>query len=108
MRAPDYTIGGPNVLPLVLRWHLIPHNRWCDVYLHKILRDDDCPELHRHPWWNISILLRGSYREFTADRPPKLWREGSIIFRRAAMRHRLEVVRGPVWTVFVTGPKQRS
>jgi hypothetical protein len=108
VRAPDYIIGGPGVPPLLLRWHLIRHSRWGDIFLHKILRSDDCQEYHRHPWWNISILLRGSYLEFIDGKRRKVRRAGSIVFRRAATRHRLEIKKGPVWTIFVTGPKRRS
>ncbi len=40
MRKPDFIIGGPEN-PYLLRWYLIPQNRFFNVYLHKILRSDD-------------------------------------------------------------------
>lgn len=122
MRKPDFIIGG-SAKPYMLRWWIIPRNRWFNIYLHKILRDDDDRALHDHPWWNVSILLRGAYREVMpdlshcptpytriADLPTrvKLRRAGSIVFRRATSSHRLEVAKGPVWSLFITGPVIRD
>ena len=30
------------------------------------------------------------------------------VFRTAKFAHRLELVKGPVWTLFITGPRLRS
>ena len=120
-RRPDFVIGR-NGAPYLMRWHLIGPNRFLNLYLHKIIRDDLDGALHDHPWFNVSIVLRGTYREVMpdlgaapsphsriADLPlkSKLRRAGSVIFRRATACHRLEVARGPVWTLFVTGPWRR-
>ena len=59
-RAPDFQIGG-SVNPYCNRWWVIPRNRWFNIYLHEFVRDDDDRALHDHPWWNISIVLRGGY-----------------------------------------------
>lgn len=110
-RRPDFIIGSAEN-PYMLRWWLIPRNGWFNVYLHQIRRDDDDRALHDHPWWNVSIVLRGAYREIT----PKgrfMRRAGSIVFRRATAAHRLEL---PVdgggirycWTLFITGPRVRK
>lgn len=122
MRAPDFIIGGREN-PYMLRWWILPRNRWFNVYLHKILRDDDDRALHDHPWWNVSILLRGAYREVMPDLRrrvtphlritdlpviSKIRRAGSVVFRRATAAHRLEVVDGPVWSLFITGPRIRE
>lgn len=98
-RKPDFIIGD-NYLH---RWWVIPRNRFFNVYLHKIMRSDDDRALHDHPWLNCSILLRGSYREHTPC-GAKVRTAGSIVFRRAVAAHRLEVVDGPIWTIFITGP----
>jgi hypothetical protein len=119
---PHFVIGNP-AQPYLLRWFLVPRNRFFNVYLHCILRDDDDRALHDHPWFNISIILRGSYREVMPDKKsistphmriaemPQVSKErgiGSIVFRRATAAHRLEVARGPVWTLFITGPRIRE
>lgn len=122
VRPPDFVIGGKES-PYMLRWYLIPRNRWFNVYLHKILRDDDDRALHDHVAANISIVLRGSYDEIApdvkaaatphmriADMPlvTKRRRVGSVVFRRASDAHRLEVVSGPVWTLWIKGPNVRD
>lgn len=121
MRKPDFVIGGHD-RPYMWRWWVIPRNRFFNIYLHKIMRDDDDRALHDHPWWNLSILLKGSYREVMpdlnacatpytriADLPVvvKLRKRGSVVFRRATASHRLEVATGPVWSLFITGPVLR-
>lgn len=93
------------------------------MYLHCIVRDDDDRALHDHPWLNISIVLAGAYREIVPDlakastphmrvwdmpKITRLRRRGSFIFRRATAAHRLEVAEGPVWTLFIVGPKCRE
>lgn len=104
-RDPDFIIGKPGS-PYMRRWYVIPRNRWFNIYLHNIVRSDDDRALHDHPWWNLSILLKGSYREVT----PKgtfLRGAGSVVFRRATAAHRLEVD-GSTWSLFITGRKVRE
>ena len=62
MRSPDQIIGPPSN-PYMLRWYLIPKNRFFNVYLHHILLPDDDRALHDHPWWSLSIILKGWYLE---------------------------------------------
>jgi hypothetical protein len=124
MIKPHFIIGGKDN-PYMLRWYLIPRNRWFNIYLHKILRDDDDRALHDHPWDSLSIVLAGRYREVTfIDRlnyilirlsngtPPKTmdreYGRGSVIYRPAVLAHRLEVVKGPVWTLFLTSRRIRE
>jgi hypothetical protein len=107
MRAPDFVIG-PHSTPYMLRWWVIPRNRWFNIYLHKILKSDDDRALHDHPWINVSILLRGSYREIT-PRGEFVRKAGSFVFRRAKSLHRLVVDEGThVWSLFITGPVIRE
>ena len=122
MRKPDFIIGGADA-PYMLRWYLIPRNRWFNVYLHQIIRSDDDRALHDHRAWNCSIVLKGSYTEVMPDlraaRTPfariadlpqvrKLRRRGAVVSRRASDCHRLEVVDGPVWTLWLKGPDTRD
>ncbi len=64
-RPPDFVVQAPNGEVYLNRWHLIPKNRWFNIYLHHFLRSDDDRALHDHPWWNASILLTGEYTEIT-------------------------------------------
>lgn len=105
-RKPDFIIGGKD-RPYMLRWYLLPRNAWFNVYLHCVLRDDDDRALHDHPWQSVSLVLAGVYREIRSNRS---WAcgPGSVIYRRAETCHRLEVVSGPVWTLFITGARVRN
>lgn len=110
-RQPDVIIGGA-ADPYMRRWWLIPRNRIFNIYLHHFMRSDDDRALHDHPWWNLSILLDGRYVEHTiakgginhrAER-----RAGDRKFRLASAAHRIELVDGPCWTLFLTGPMIRK
>lgn len=108
---PHVFIGGKDN-PYLLRWYLLPRNRWLNLYLHKFLRDDDDRAMHDHPWWFASLVLKGRYIEFTTD-GLVLRERGSIAFRRATHRHRVELLgdksnRTPCWTLILTGPKSRD
>lgn len=128
-RPPDFVIGGAD-RPYLLRWWLTPWRGWTErakhdrrawvnwlgklsellinAYLHQFWRSDDDRALHTHPWlFNISILLRGTYLEHTA-KGVRRREAGDIVFRWGAAAHRIELTDGPVWTLFITGPKVRE
>lgn len=111
-----FVIGKPGSA-YMNRWYVIPRNRLFNIYLHQILRSDDDRALHDHPWLNLSIVLRGGYREvmpYGSANDPALftikWRgRGSMVLRRPTASHRLEVDDGrPCWSLFITGPKVRE
>ncbi len=132
---PDFIIGPPED-PYMLRWWVIPRNRYFNIYLHKILRDDYDGALHDHPWWNISLPLWRGYGEVIQEYPlmwvlsrgtsravavkrdkthgktmeVPIWRYPLIpIFRRATDAHRLLVDKDkPCWSLFITGPVVRE
>lgn len=107
MRKPDFIIGSIGN-PYMLRWWLIPRNRWFNIYLHKILRDDDDRALHDHPWYSLSVVLSGGYRELT-PRGVRIVHPGGIILRGAEYSHRLELLDNkPCWSLFFTGPRVRE
>jgi hypothetical protein len=128
---PHLVVGGEDgQVPYLLRWYVIPRNRRLNIYVHKFLRDDDDRALHDHPWWFLSVVLRGGYVEHTESADYKLmmqprtsifdvrspfWRR-SVGFRPATWRHRVvlpwagqrdEDGRVPCWTLIVTGRKTR-
>lgn len=118
-RKADFAIGDPEA-PYLRRWWIIPRNRFFNIYLHQILKSDDDRALHDHPWFNMSIVLKGGYWEHTPN--GKIWRNpASIVLRRPTTSHRLELatklalVDGgnvlsthPCWTLFITGPRVRN
>ena len=128
MRKPDLYIGGKED-PYLLRWHILPRNKYgFNIYLHKMLRDDDPRGLHDHPWPFLSIILWGGYIE-VVPKYRQLWqavRDGravtiyralaeamdtieitrrwlSIRYRPLFWPHRL-MLRGKVsWSLVITG-----
>jgi hypothetical protein len=118
-RPPHFTIGNASSV-YMRRWYVIPRNRLFNIYLHEIRRSDDDRALHDHPWVNVSIVLKGRYREIMPLTPPtedhtlpyqiEKWRtRGSIVLRRPTAAHRLEIEDGkPCWSLFITGPNVRT
>lgn len=103
----DVYIGG-EAEPYLKRWHLIPRNKFFNIYLHKICKNDYDRALHDHPWYNMSILLAGQYREILKH-SRRHFASGCFAIRAADHAHRLELIDGePCWTLFITGPKIRS
>lgn len=109
-RPPDFIIGGGDN-PYMLRWWLIPRNRFFNVYLHKFLRSDDDRALHDHPWWNVSFILSGEYVEHMilagGVHRAQRYVGGNIRFRGATTAHRIEIDK-PTWSLFFTGPVIRQ
>lgn len=91
--------------PYLVRYTLISC-RWFAIFVHCILRSDPDPYLHDHPWDFWTLLLWGRYREHRL-RGPRDARMGTLIRHSATDLHRIEVTRGPVWTLFVHGPRYR-
>lgn len=85
------------------------------LYLHHIHRADREMDPHDHPWWFASLVLAGWYEELVwpdkQDRNARTavmrlrgrWSLRSISRRGA---HIITDVRGPLWTLVVTGPKR--
>lgn len=97
------------------RWFLIPRNRWLNVYLHHgVLSDYLTP--HDHPWWNISVILKGAYLEHQYEvmdgkrfAATYLRKRFHAVFRRATQLHRIELCDNkPFWSLFITGPLKRT
>jgi len=116
-RPPDFIVGDPSE-PYMLRWHLLPRNDWFNIYLHQFLRSDDDRALHDHPYrWNMSCMLQGGYLEWVPGvlktsgliTTRAIFRaSGDIAFRWGASPHRIELHRGPCWTLFITGRRVRE
>ena len=107
MRLPDVTIKKENGLTYLNRWFVIPRNRFLNIYLHQFLASDDDRALHDHPWFSVSFMLKGEIVEHSF-KGLRIIPRFIPVFRSAKFAHRLEVVKGPVWTLFITGPRIRS
>lgn len=103
------------------RWYIFD-TPWFGVKLHKIvLSDHEC--VHDHPWDFISIILKGGYIEHvekevlgsqsvddsdvSIKKSSKIYHPGSILFRKAEHRHRLEIHQ-PAWTLVITLKRRRK
>ena len=106
-REPDFVIGG-DYHPYLRRWWLQRDVNTSSIYLHQVLRDDDDRALHDHPWDSTSVILRGVLREVLPGAQSRELRTGTIVTRKAEDAHRLEVIKGPVWTLFITGNRRRE
>lgn len=120
-RAPDFVIQN-NQGVYLRRWWLLPRNPIFNLYLHQIVGSDDDRALHCHPWFNVSVILRGHYLERLPRNQSQdngfdyvrgfyydVSREaGQLAFRLGHHRHRLILpANGECWTLFVTGPTYR-
>lgn len=111
-RAPDFIIGSHED-PYLLRWFVIPRNRFFNIYLHEFRKSDDDRALHDHPWVNFSFLIDGQYTEHTIQaggvHKKELKKAGDFRFRFSGkFAHRIELSHGYCTTFFVTGPKYRD
>ena len=109
-RNPDFIIGEADN-PYLLRWWIIPRNRFFNIYFHKTIKDDDDRALHDHPWLNVSILLSGGLAEIHGDKKQyRRFKRFIPIFRRAVDKHRLVLPEGYTYakTLFITGPVIRE
>lgn len=114
-RDPDIVIGAKddkNTQDYLLRWYIIPRNRFFNIYLHRFNRSDDDRSLHDHPWWSLSLILRGGYIEHTL-KGLKCFHPGAIKFMVGSKNHRVELFKidgrtVTATTLFITGPKYRE
>lgn len=114
MNPPDFVIGEPEN-PYMLRWWWIPRNRFFNVYIHKMLKDDDDRALHDHPWPSLSHMVSGTIEEHYLC-PARVWprrrtlTKGQWVWRGAKFAHRLAVPPQSdiPMTIFITGPRVRD
>lgn len=82
--------------------------------VHHILRSDSGRDPHDHPWWFVTIVLRGGYYEHRYDAfgswVSRRWHgPGSVLIRAPEDLHMLELPKGKTaWTLFITGPKKQT
>lgn len=111
-RQPDFYIGGKED-PYMIRWWVIPRNKWFNLYMHKIIKSDRDEALHDHPWVNVSLLVRGRYDEVTIAKGGVHQTEplsaGELRLRGPSAAHRLVRPDGvdEIVTLFFTGPVWR-
>jgi hypothetical protein len=78
-----------------------------NLMLHKICQSDP-DDLHDHPWWYATLILKGGYWEITPE--GRFWRgPGHFRISKADSLHRIEIVQGTSsWSLFFRGKKTRE
>lgn len=115
---------GPADDPILLRYFVIPRNRFLNVYLHCFLKSDDDRGLHDHRMANISVVLQGHYFEQrfvtkpVPGEPLPMTKQFLVMpmrpcFRRAATPHQVILnqlfgKRVGVWSLFIGFPHIRN
>ena len=104
-----HQIVGPADDQYLLRWLILPRNRFLNIYLqYKFTASDDPQVLHDHQWWFASVV-----RSVHTPTGARVRRRVSVAVRPAVFRHRIELpasTRGRprvCRTLVVTGPKVR-
>lgn len=91
--------------PYMTRWVL--DIGFGSLRVHHFHRSDDDRHLHDHPWWFLSLILRGGYEEITESGTEKV-SPFRFVFRRASHRHAVRLLGHSCWTVVLTGPVSRT
>ena len=82
---------GDHDQPYLTRYTLIERKNW-QLCLH-VFHRSDADEHHDHPWNFISLILWRGYVEETPVGKKRKY-PGMVLFRKAAHRHRVELVNG--------------
>jgi hypothetical protein len=79
------------------------------IFLHHFLASDPAVQVHSHPWnWSASLILAGGYREercvgSSTQRRVVEYRPGDVNILTADDRHRVDLLAGDCWTLFLAG-----
>lgn len=93
--------------------HGVYNRRWywqtpCfSIRLHHWMHSDDERNMHDHPWWFITFILRGGYTDVSPAGREELT-AGQLAFRPALHRHYVKVHKGGCWSLLLTGPVRRK
>jgi hypothetical protein len=101
--------GGLPECPYFRLWAVL-FKKW-SVRLHQWLGDDDHRHPHNHPYWFVTVVLRGGYDDVTYEtidnavlvKDVERMRAGMIRFRPADHMHSVQNVRPNTWTFLITG-----
>ena len=105
------------------RFHILPANRYFNIYLHRYVGPDDLRfGLHDHPWHSFSIVLKGLLFEMKPMGRPEdvslgkaalgvdieFLTAGCFKYRKTTNSHAITQVTKNTWTLFITGPVKRK
>ncbi len=93
-----------------LKRHFIFSTKYVTIFLHQFWSSDP-DDVHCHPWNNVKIRVKGTYREYGMDGTYKTLKPGSITYRRAEDFHRIMVEEGQEgkgWSLFIHFKRRRD
>jgi hypothetical protein len=96
---------GRSECPYIRRW--VFNFLLFSIRIHHWYYSDDSRYFHDHPWWFVTLVLKGGYTDVSPTKNDTLtfW---SIRWRSAYHRHYVAVNKGGCWTVMLTGPALRQ
>lgn len=81
--------------------------KWFSIRLHIWHASDDQRCFHDHPWWFITVPLKGRYKDIN-DRDEHVVKFPSIHFRKAHHKHKVLLLSKKCYTLLLTGAKSRE
>lgn len=91
------------------RWRIVETPLF-NLYIHQILRNDKTPP-HNHPWWFLSFVLWGGYREYLETHRngnSSYWYKDrrwlSLHYMAKTTYHKFKLFQ-PTWTIVLTGSR---
>lgn len=96
---------GHQECPYVERWML--NFKLFSVRLHRWTGSDDQRAFHDHPWWFLTLCLKGGYRDISPEGEDHLSR-GSLRLRKALHQHTVLVDPNGAWTLLLCGREKRE
>lgn len=117
-------IGWHDIGEVFFRYQILK-TPWFNIYLHQLDAPNWHPKgCHDHPWWFITLLLKGGYLEkrktdvkvvqgpvLLADlsyTTSKRRYPGQILYRAATFAHDVVTPHGRSWSLILTGKKSRD
>jgi hypothetical protein len=98
---PDVVVGES----YLKRWHIIPENKFLNIYYHEIRSSDLDRDLHDHPYVFSSFILSGGYLEETKN-GVVVRGVGDLNIHHPWYLHKLIMKdSNGANTIFITGPK---
>lgn len=81
--------------------------KYMSLYFHRIYKGDKDIYLHSHPWNFLSVILKGSYIEGTEGKD-RTKRFLTPSWGTRSKFHKIkEIMKGPVWSLFLTFGRKR-
>lgn len=103
-------LGKPEC-PYMRRWVFILFG--FGIRFHRWYRSDDKRFFHDHPWWFLTLVIQGSYTDWSLNRETGAVTTdhlsvGSIRFRPSSHLHCVDVPVGGSTTIVISGPHCRN